>query len=156
MFPGRDYMHQLQLIVDVLGTPTDREMDFITNPAAKTAIKTRLHASKGVVLKDMLPGADPLAIDLLEQMLLFNPDDRCTVEEALGHPYFKELHEENEEPICDAPFELEAERRYALDVGRKKGEKGEKGEQRGRERQRDSTGTVENLLRVCWCLWADQ
>eukprot|EP01035_Chromulina_nebulosa_P020925 gene20925-27122_t len=33
-----------------------------------------------------------LAIDLLEKMLQFHPDDRITVEQALQHPYLRDFH----------------------------------------------------------------
>ena len=35
-------------------------------------------------------GADPLALDLLERMLAFDPAQRLTVAEALAHPYLAE------------------------------------------------------------------
>ncbi len=35
------------------------------------------------------PNTNPLALDLLEKMLKFNPADRLTVEDALSHPYLK-------------------------------------------------------------------
>ena len=33
-------------------------------------------------------------------MLNFNPETRITVEEALNHPFLKELHDEKDEPNC--------------------------------------------------------
>ena len=32
---------------------------------------------------------NPLAIDLLKKMLVYDPDDRITVQQALEHPYLK-------------------------------------------------------------------
>ena len=40
-------------------------------------------------LNTIFPAADPLALDLLRQMLLFNPKRRCTAEQALEHDFFK-------------------------------------------------------------------
>ncbi len=42
---------------------------------------------------------DPFALDLLEKMLCFNPDDRITAKEALSHPFFQSF------PLACAPFE---------------------------------------------------
>lgn len=41
----------------------------------------------------LFPDANPLAIDLLEKMLQFNPAKRITVEEALAHPYLAQIHD---------------------------------------------------------------
>jgi len=51
-----------------------------------------------------LPNANPAAIDLLEKMLKFDPDDRLTVEDALRHPYLESLHDPTDEPVMDVPF----------------------------------------------------
>ena len=37
-------------------------------------------------------------MDLLERCLEFNPDKRITAEEALGHPYVAQFHNEADEP----------------------------------------------------------
>jgi len=48
-----------------------------------------------------LNDAKPLALDLLQKMLVFNPVKRITVDQALKHPYFKELHDPDEEPNAE-------------------------------------------------------
>jgi len=39
----------------------------------------------------MYPGSSDLAIDFLEKILKFNPEQRLSLNEALEHPYFKEV-----------------------------------------------------------------
>ena len=38
-------------------------------------------------------------------MITFNPDQRYTVEQCLNHPYFADLHNPDEEPICNKTFD---------------------------------------------------
>ena len=42
MFPGDDYIHQLQLISDTLGTPSDEELAFVTSDKAKRFMKSQV------------------------------------------------------------------------------------------------------------------
>ena len=49
----------------------------------------------------LFPKANPVGLDLLSRMLVFNPDKRYTVEECLAHPYFEDLHEPDEEPLAE-------------------------------------------------------
>jgi mitogen-activated protein kinase 1/3 len=46
------------------------------------------------------PEADPLAIDLLEKMLQFDPRKRIHVHAALKHPWLAQLHDESAEPAA--------------------------------------------------------
>ena len=39
IFPGKDSLHQLRLIVELLGVPTESELDFIQNPQALSYIR---------------------------------------------------------------------------------------------------------------------
>ncbi len=36
----------------------------------------------------------------MRKLLIFDPDERLTVEEALNHPYLALLHDVDAEPIC--------------------------------------------------------
>jgi serine/threonine protein kinase len=49
----------------------------------------------------LFPQANPLAIDLLSQMLCFDPAKRISCEQALNHPYLQVWHDPADEPICD-------------------------------------------------------
>jgi len=57
----------------------------------------------------LFPRADADAVDLLEKMLQLDPDHRITIQQALYHPFFAEIHsvnnqdeEEEEEGVsCD-------------------------------------------------------
>ncbi|GLE02382.1 hypothetical protein PINS_up011220 [Pythium insidiosum] len=87
LFPGNDYIHQLKLIVKFLGTPKQEDTAFVKNAKARRFL-TKLAISKPKKWRDVLSDdVNPLAIDLLRQMLVFNPEKRISVDAALRHPY---------------------------------------------------------------------
>uniref|UniRef100_A0A9J7X904 mitogen-activated protein kinase n=1 Tax=Cyprinus carpio carpio TaxID=630221 RepID=A0A9J7X904_CYPCA len=53
---------------------------------------------------DVFIGANPLAVDLLEKMLVLDTDKRITAPEALAHPYFAQYHDPDDEPEAE-PFD---------------------------------------------------
>ena len=105
LFPGRDYHHQLTLILDVLGTPTLDEFYAITTRRSRDYIRA-LPFRKRRPFSQLFPNASPLACDFLTKTLVghfvpclsgtthvasqtFDPKKRVTVEEALAHPYLE-------------------------------------------------------------------
>uniref|UniRef100_A0A7N0TDA6 Mitogen-activated protein kinase n=1 Tax=Kalanchoe fedtschenkoi TaxID=63787 RepID=A0A7N0TDA6_KALFE len=108
LFPGKDYVQQLRLITELLGSPEDSDLGFLRSDNARKYIKKLNHCPKQEFLKKF-PNMTPLAVDLAERMLVFDPCKRITVEEALNHPYLISLHEINEEPTCPAPFNFDFE-----------------------------------------------
>lgn len=110
LFPGDDYIKQMNLIFNVLGTPQSREdMKFITNEKAAEYIKSLKKKNKQP-FASLYPNANPLALDLMEKMLVFNPRRRITVDEALAHPYLKSLHNEKAETSCKKLFDFSFEK----------------------------------------------
>jgi mitogen-activated protein kinase 1/3 len=79
LFPGDDYLDQVQRVIGVLGTPSEDDMEFISNPAARRYI-TRLPKKARANWKEIHPNASDLATDLLDKMLVFKPTKRWTVE----------------------------------------------------------------------------
>ncbi|KAF0702933.1 hypothetical protein AaE_015630 [Aphanomyces astaci] len=124
MFPGDDYIHQLQIICDKLGTPTEDELHFVTSekastqptpcPHSKRQEETRFMKSQPnkpkIPLDRLFPNVKPNALDLLDKMLVFDPSKRISVEEALQHPYLESLHNSDDEPKSTKPFSFEFEK----------------------------------------------
>ncbi|CAM9231751.1 unnamed protein product [Chrysoparadoxa australica] len=110
LFPGDDYIHQLQIICEKLGRPEESELGFVTSAKAKRFVMS-LPATEPRSLKTCFPDADEEAVDLLQRMLVFSPDKRISVEEALDHPFMESLHcEDDDEKETVLPFSFEFEK----------------------------------------------
>ncbi|THU72360.1 hypothetical protein C4D60_Mb04t11280 [Musa balbisiana] len=108
LFPGKDYVHQLRLITELIGSPDDSSLGFLRSDNARRYMrqlpqypKQQFHARFHTMPNE--------AIDLLEKMLVFDPNKRITVDQALHHPYLASLHEINDEPVCSTPFSFDFE-----------------------------------------------
>ncbi|KAE9596342.1 hypothetical protein Lal_00048807 [Lupinus albus] len=112
LFPGKNVVHQLDLMTDLLGTPSLDTISRVRNDKARRYL-TRIRKKQPVPFAQKFPNADPLALQLLERLLAFDPKDRPTAEEALGDPYFKGLSRVEREPSCQpiTKMEFEFERR---------------------------------------------
>ncbi|KAL8498508.1 hypothetical protein ACS0TY_021731 [Phlomoides rotata] len=108
LFPGHNYVHQLKLITQLLGTPDETSLKFLRVENARRYVK-QLPQFPKQHFPTRFPNVSPLALDLLGKMLVFDPEKRVTVDEALCHPYFSVLHELNDEPICSTPFTFDFE-----------------------------------------------
>nr|VZH95584.1 unnamed protein product [Spirometra erinaceieuropaei] len=78
LFPGKHYIEQLKMILEVLGSPSHEDLDSISNTKA--------------------------SLDLLDRLLCFVPSRRITVDDALAHPYLEQYYDPSDEPICAHPF----------------------------------------------------
>ncbi|XP_045805467.1 mitogen-activated protein kinase homolog NTF3-like [Trifolium pratense] len=106
IFPGLESLNQLKLIINILGSQRDEDIEFIDNPRAKGYIKS-LSYSPGTSFSKLYPNAHPLAIDLLAKMLVFDPTKRIGVAEALQHPFMASLYDPNCDPPAIVPIDLD-------------------------------------------------
>ncbi|KAB5568213.1 hypothetical protein DKX38_002006 [Salix brachista] len=106
IFPGTECLDQLKLIISILGSQREEGLEFIDNSKAKKYIKS-LPYSPGTPFSRLYPNADPLAIDLLQKMLVFDPSKRITVTGALEHPYMSLLYDPSSNPPAQVPIDLD-------------------------------------------------
>lgn len=119
LFPGKNVVHQLDLMTDLLGTPSAEAIARVRNEKARRYLSS-MRKKKPIPLSQKFPNADPLALRLLERMLAFEPKDRPSAEEALADPYFKGLakaeREPSAQPVTKLEFEFERRRITKEDV----------------------------------------
>jgi mitogen-activated protein kinase 7 len=109
LFPGRNYLNQLQLILSVVGTPSEEYIQNVGTDRVKTYLQN-LPPRKPVELSVLFPEANQSALDFLSQMLLLDPKKRLSATDALAHPYLSRYHDPKEEPVCSPPFDFSFER----------------------------------------------
>ena len=86
IFCGKNSKDQFLKIMQVLGTPAPAEVHRMCEN-----VSANLPAIKGMGLKKKLRNADPLLIDLLSKILVYDPKKRLRPFELLAHPYFDDL-----------------------------------------------------------------
>ncbi|KAI3746175.1 hypothetical protein L6452_08598 [Arctium lappa] len=108
LFPGKNVVHQLDLMTDLLGTPPPESIARIRNEKARRYLNS-MRKKQPVPFTHKFPNVDPLALRLLERLLAFDPKDRPSAEESLADPYFNGLSNVDREPSTQAISKLEFE-----------------------------------------------
>ncbi|VEV56838.1 mitogen-activated protein kinase 1, putative [Plasmodium vinckei vinckei] len=101
LFRGNSTMNQLEKIIEIVGKPNKQDIEDIKSPYAETIISSFADTGKKKKkFSEIFHKASQDSIDLLEQLLQFNPTKRITAEMALKHKYVENFHNLIEEPVC--------------------------------------------------------
>mmetsp|Transcript_131620 Transcript_131620/g.421061 ORF Transcript_131620/g.421061 Transcript_131620/m.421061 type:complete len:406 (+) Transcript_131620:114-1331(+) len=98
LFPGHNTQLQLDLIINVLGSPSPEELLKIPNEKCRKFIRS-LTRTVGVAFQEAFVEMSPMSQDLLSMTLRWDPEARVSVNDALRHPYLENLHCPEDEPI---------------------------------------------------------
>lgn len=99
---------QLNMIIEILGTPKETDLAFITDDKALEYLKSYPPATK-VSWQAKFPAATPETCEFLEKSLQLNPLRRISVAEALDHPCFKSVREPEREKFNMSPIKFDFE-----------------------------------------------
>jgi serine/threonine protein kinase len=112
LFPGHDHVHQLHLILQLVGSPPPDDMGFVTNMKAKRWMARQ--QQEGKPLNTVCPNAPAEALDLLTKLLQFDPRKRISVDEAIAHPFLAPCRpdgaEMGSERLAQSAFDFSFER----------------------------------------------
>ena len=115
LFPGQHYIEQVNLIMNMRGTPDVESKKYITNEYALKYIDSLPKKDK-VPLAELFPGVAPEALDMIDKMLDLNPDTRITVEDSLAHPFMEAMHDPEDEPFFEGKLDFSFEENKDLDL----------------------------------------
>jgi mitogen-activated protein kinase 1/3 len=100
-----DSRDQLNLIFDVIGTPSEEDMGFITDQHAKEYLRSFEKKEKRN-LKERFMGSTDESLDLLMKMIEFNPNKRITIKSCFEHPFFNSVRNKNMEKTSNYTLNL--------------------------------------------------
>ncbi|KAL0714795.1 hypothetical protein Bca4012_021774 [Brassica carinata] len=107
LFPGRDRVDQLRLILELIGSPTEDEIGSLNESGKQYLRMVPWFDRQSFFVK--FPDVPFLAVQLVEKMLKFDPRKRISVEDALADPYFKTMRNISNEPVCTKLFDFDLE-----------------------------------------------
>ncbi|KAG7471982.1 hypothetical protein MATL_G00103810 [Megalops atlanticus] len=97
LFPGSDSIDQLKKILNLTGTPHPSLVQKMQSKDARSYVQS-LPPQKKKNFREVFSSMDAKAVEILEGMLLLDPEKRMTAKEGLSHPYLSEFHEPESEP----------------------------------------------------------
>lgn len=112
LFQARSPVQQLDLIIDLLGTPSNEDMRYACQGAKQHIRKSRYKPPALATLYILSSQATHEAVDLLCRLLAFNPDRRIDSITALKHPYLEEGRMRYHSCMCHCCHSVGGQRKF--------------------------------------------
>jgi len=104
LFPGDSTFDQIEKIIRVIPQPSKVDIETIGSQYAQTVIDRAQRKAKKP-LKDIMPTSTPPdGIDLIQKLLVFNPEKRPSAEICLKHSYVARFHSKKD--ILDVGYNV--------------------------------------------------
>ncbi|CAL9702501.1 unnamed protein product [Knipowitschia caucasica] len=97
LFPGNDSIDQLNKIMRLTGTPDSSMVRKMQSKDAQSYVQG-LPPQKKKTFGEVFPNMEKHAVELLEGMLLLDPEKRLTAAQGLSQPFVCEYHDPDTEP----------------------------------------------------------
>jgi len=120
LFAGSSTVHQLELVLEITGRPNKLDLKSIRSRHTATMLES-IAVKPQRSLQSLLPTAPADALDLMSKLLVFNPDRRLSIEDAIRHPYLAQFHNPKDEPVLSSPvpISIDDNKRYKISEYRK-------------------------------------
>jgi serine/threonine protein kinase len=98
LFQGDTDENQIKVIFSSLGPPDVKQWPQVVN---LSGYRSEMQNYSGKSIRELVKGLedDEEGLDLLTQMLAYNPDHRISAEAALNHPYFKDKSKQKKKKL---------------------------------------------------------
>lgn len=90
LFPARSPLEQLELIINLTGSPRPDDLEHCHPDACRFVLSSRPRHANTSMLYALTPDVNDVSVHLLCRMLKFNPRHRITATDALNHPFLEE------------------------------------------------------------------
>lgn len=90
IFPGTSTINQIEKVLELTGKPSIKDVEALESHLASNILSS-INSIKRRGFQAFFPNASDEALDLLRKLLVFNPKERFTVEDAINHTYLKDF-----------------------------------------------------------------
>jgi serine/threonine protein kinase len=102
---GKDHLDQIKVILSVLGSPEPHELEWLKDHRSAKKFVIACEKSVRKPWPELYPSSKPEAwtpdcVALIDECLRFDPNHRCTVEQALESKFMAELHDPSDERVA--------------------------------------------------------
>lgn len=97
LFPGDNEIDQVAKIHKIMGSPPKELFNNLLSLSSRTDIVYDKTIGSGI--SKYLTHVSPECVDVINQMLIYDPEKRITAKQALMHPYFKDLVAEDNKKL---------------------------------------------------------
>jgi mitogen-activated protein kinase 1/3 len=102
---GKDHLDQIKVILSVLGSPEPHELEWLKDHGSAKRFVKACEKSVRKPWPELYPSSKaeawtPDCVALIDHCLRFDPNHRCTVEQALQAKFLSELHDPSDERVA--------------------------------------------------------